>query len=78
MAASIVTTATSLEGQVLETVGKLQLAEEAYNVLNPNETVNRVSISPNIETGEISLTINLPITSTVVAGSITSTAATYL
>lgn len=78
MAASVATTAPTLEGQVLETVGNLQLAEAAFNAANPNNTVNRVTISPNIDGGEITFTVSLPILSTVVGGALTSTVAAYL
>lgn len=78
MAAAIVTIATTLEGQVLEVIGKLQLAEEVYNVANPTTQVNRVSIAPNIDTGEISLSVSLPMVTTVVGSAITNTAATYI
>ena len=78
MAVPIVTTATTLEGQVLEVAGKLQIAEEAYNLANPNETVNRVSVTPNIEAGEVSITVILPMTNSIGAGSATQTVTPYV
>lgn len=78
MAASITTTATTLEGQVLEVAGKLQIAEEVYNLANPNATVNRVTVTPNIEAREISISVTLPIANTIGAGTATQTVAAYV
>jgi hypothetical protein len=78
MAAAIVTTATTLEGQALEVIGKLQQLEATYNIANPNTPVNRASISPNIENSEVSLTVTLPTTLAVSGGTYTETVVAYL
>jgi hypothetical protein len=78
MAATFTTTATNLEGQALEIAARLQLGEQTYNTANPDTPVNRVTISPSIETGEVSITINLPAALTNAGGAITQTATAYL
>jgi hypothetical protein len=78
MAASITTTGTSLEAQCAECLGNLELLEQAYNDANPNTQINRVSIIPNPEQGEITYSVTLPANMTVVGGALTQTVTTYL
>lgn len=62
MANSIVTTATTLEGQAFEIAQALQKAEEALT------DVNQTTIDPNIEELTVTLSITLPISFTTAAG----------
>lgn len=78
MAAAFVTTAGSLEGQLLEIALKMELAEQAYNTANPNTPVNRISLSPNVETSEITISVTLPVVTSGVGAAITQTVANYL
>ena len=78
MSAAITTTAITLEGQAVEVLSKLQQAEKAYSVANPNTPENRVSISPNVEANEITFSVTLPATFSVVGGAITQTSTAYL
>lgn len=78
MATAIVTTATTLEGQMLELATKGQLEEVEYNDANPNNTVNRITISPNIEAGTVNISIDLPITITSSGNTLVVSAAPYL
>lgn len=78
MTASIVTTGNTLEAQAVEVLSQLQVAERAYSIANPNTPENRVSIAPNIEGNEITFSVTLPATFSVVGGAITQTATAYL
>ena len=73
MAAAITTTATTLEGQAIEVLGKMQEAEAADPAAD-----NRVQINPDTENGQITATVVLPITFSVSGGSISQTVQEYL
>ncbi|MFM2430712.1 MAG: hypothetical protein RLZZ511_1925 [Cyanobacteriota bacterium] len=78
MAAAIVTTATTLEKQLIEVAQAVENAERAYNVANPNTPVNNVSVALDQEGGAISVSINLPSTVSAAAGVVSMTPDTYL
>jgi hypothetical protein len=75
MAASVTLSANSLEGQIFEACRKLQELEFAV----PEETrPNNITLAPDLEAGQISITITLPITLSGSGGSMTLSAGTYL
>lgn len=78
MAASIATTALTLEGQILQTATRLQLAELAYNTANPDTPVNNVVIASDVEAGTVTITATLPATFSDDAGALKATADAYL
>lgn len=78
MAASTATTATSLEGQALQIATRLQIAEQAYNIANPETPVNNVTITTDVENGLLTIAMSLPVVTTEVSGAITNTAIAYL
>lgn len=78
MAASTATTATTLEGQALQTALRLQLAEQAYNIANPETPVSNVTITTDVENGLLTVAMTLPVVTTELAGAVTNTAAAYL
>jgi len=59
MAAAITTTSTTLEGQALEVARALQQAELA--VTPATARPNRITLTPNLEDGEITIALTLPI-----------------
>ncbi|WP_413176515.1 hypothetical protein [Anabaena azotica] len=65
MAASVTTTATTLEGQVFECVQKLQLAEQA---ITTEPIPNNVTIAPDVDNLSVTLTVTLPMTFAVGTG----------
>ena len=72
------TTATTAEGQALQIASRLQIAEAAYNIANPETPVNNVTISTDIEANLLLITMSLPITVSEVSGTLTSTTVPYL
>lgn len=73
MAASITTTATTLEGQALEIVREIQVAEKAKG-----EEFNNVVIQPDIESGTISISMILPASFGGTGGGFSMTVTEYL
>jgi hypothetical protein len=78
MAASTATTAATLEGQALQVATRLQLAEQTYNIANPETPVNNVTITSDIEAGTVTVAMTLPATISEANGAITATALAYL
>lgn len=78
MAATVVLTATTLEAQILEIATKGQVAESNYNSLNPDDTVNRISITPDLENGNVQISISIPVTLSSAGDDLVLTAATYM
>ena len=76
MAASVTTTATTLEGQAFEIAQRLQTLELASS---GDPIPNQVTIDPDFEAGTIAISITLPISYTTGAGGVMNvTAGTYL
>lgn len=78
MAASVATTATTLEAQLLQTATRVQIAERAYNVANPDTPVNNVTIATDAEAGTVTITATLPATFSDSAGALQATVDAYL
>ena len=79
MASAITTTATTLEGQLLEIINAVQIAE-LNSARNPNNT-NAVPVATfNSETNVFNATISLPVSAQVSTtdGKLEVMAATYL
>jgi hypothetical protein len=75
MAAAITTTATTLEGQLLEVAGAMQAAELAV----PEETrPDNVQILPDAESGTITVSVNMEAAFSASGGEISFTAVPYL
>jgi hypothetical protein len=75
MAASISTTATTLEGQIFELCRELQELELAV----PADTrPDNITIAPDIEALQVAITLTLPITLGGSGANIVMTAASYL
>ncbi|KAM3099557.1 hypothetical protein ACKFKG_03200 [Phormidesmis sp. 146-35] len=75
MAAAITTTATSLEGQLVEVVRAIEAAEKAV----PETTrENRVSITLDVDNGRISISSTLNATISGSGGQIVFAPVTYL
>jgi hypothetical protein len=76
MAASVETTATTLEGQLFEIANRVQLAELAQ----PVETrPNNIQVALDTENGTISITFSAPATFTIgAAGQLVASPAPYL
>ncbi|NET38556.1 MAG: hypothetical protein F6K19_42275 [Cyanothece sp. SIO1E1] len=72
MAASVATTATTLEGQALEIAREMQVLESAQG------TENRVAINTDIENNQATITIVLPVNLEGTGGALQLTAGTYL
>jgi hypothetical protein len=78
MAAAFTTTATTLEGQVLELARQLQAGEQAFNTANPNTPVNNATLTPDLEGQTIAIAINLPIAVSGTGNQLTVAATPYL
>lgn len=79
MAASITTTATTLEGQLIEVAQAIEVRERAYNTANPTlPQVNNVSLSLDPENAQIAVSINLAATVTGTGGSVSMAPVAYL
>lgn len=75
MAAAITTTATSLEGQLVEVVRAIEAAEKAV----PETTrENRVSVGLDVDNGRISISATLNAVISGSGGQITFAPVTYL
>ncbi len=75
MAAPITTTATTLEGQVLEVARSLQELE--LNI-PPDNRPNNVSIAPDFEALTVTISITLPIVLSGTGNQVSFAAGTYL
>lgn len=75
MAASITTTATTLESQLLEVAGAIQEGELA---LPEADRPDNVQILPDAENGTISVTVTLGAVFSSTGGDVTFTAIEYL
>lgn len=73
MAAAITTTATTLEGQLLEIVQTMQIAEN-NSATNPNGS-NFVTGTINTDTENFTGTFNIPVTPAIGAGGVATYAA---
>lgn len=83
MAATATLTATSLEGQVVETLREMQQAEDAWIAAGlalptPVTRPRRVTATPNLVAGTITYSVTMPITTTDNANGYTIVAAPYL
>lgn len=79
MASAYTPDATTLEGQILESFQKLQELELAYNAANPEEEpLNNAQIAIDAETGNVTLTIALPVSIAVAEGGFEVTALPYV
>lgn len=78
MAASVPTTATTLEAQALQVATRLQLAEQAYNIANPDTPVNNITIATDVEAGTVTINLTMPVTVSDLDGTIQATANAYL
>lgn len=76
MSAAITTTATTLEGQVLEVMLALQALEVAQTTADND--LNRTTLAPDTEANEIALAVTLPVSLSGASGAITYTATEYL
>lgn len=76
MAASITTTATTLEGQMLEVALAIQ-AKEALTV-NTTGAVNNLQVTVDVEGGSVSIVSTLPATFTSSGGSLQVVPTAYL
>lgn len=73
------TTAVTAEGQALQIGARLQLAEQAYNLANPDLTpLNNVTIATDSEANTVTVTMVIPVSITETLGALTSTAVAYL
>ncbi|NET40046.1 MAG: hypothetical protein F6K19_50230 [Cyanothece sp. SIO1E1] len=72
MAASVATTATTLEGQALEIAREMQVLESDQGA------ENRVAINTDIENGQATITIVLPVSLGGDGGALELTAGSYL
>lgn len=75
MAAAFTTTATTLEGQILELVREAQQAELA---IPADERPNNVTIAVDFEALQATLTVTIPITMSDTSSGIIVNAGTYL
>ena len=78
MAAAITTTATTLEGQLIEVVRELEELEIAIPAAQKTAENQRLSISTDFDNALVSIAIALPVTVGGTGGAITVTAAAYL
>lgn len=78
MAASQATTATTLEAQALQVATRLQLAEQAFNIANPDTPVNNVTIANDVEAATVTIAITLPVTISDLDGTLQAAATPYL
>jgi uncharacterized protein YqgV (UPF0045/DUF77 family) len=78
MAAPITTTATSLEGQLVEVIQAIEAAERAYNTANPAATKNQVSLSVDPEGATIAGSFSLGCLVTGAGGTLNFATVAYL
>jgi hypothetical protein len=78
MAAPITHTATTLEGQLVETLQALEGLEKTYNAANPAATKNQVSISVDPEVGSISGSFTLGCVVSGAGGNLSFATTAYL
>lgn len=76
MAASVTTASTTLEAQLLEIAGEVQVLEQTQST--DELPLNNCQIDFDLEEGTVSITAILPITYAVVAGNVSIEAGTYL
>lgn len=77
MAAAIVTTATTLEGQLFEIVGAMQSQEVTKAAADPNFSP-LVTLATDAEGGTITVAATLPATVASTAGTVSFTPTAYL
>lgn len=75
MSAAITTTSTHLPGQLFEVAEAMQSAEL---LVSEENRPNRISIAPDLEALEVTITVTLPLTMDGGANKITLTASDYL
>jgi hypothetical protein len=79
MAAAITTTATTLEGQLIEVAQAIEVKERAYNTANPTLTqVGSVSLSLDPENAVISVSVNMAATVSGTGGAVSMSPTAYL
>ena len=79
MAAPITSTATSLEGQLIEVAQAIEVKERAYNTANPNLAQARsVALSLDPENGRISVSIAMAATVSGSGGAVSMSPTVYL
>lgn len=83
MAATVVTTASTLEGQALEVIRELVQAEDAWVAAGlaletPETRQRRFTLTPNFTAGTISISGTLPIAFDDAVDGLVITASTYL
>lgn len=78
MAAAITTTATTLEGQLLEVAREIEELENAILEANQSETNQRLTLAVDPATETVTISVALPVTVGGAGGALTFTAAAYL
>lgn len=68
----------SLEHQVTYLLVKLAVAENQYNAANPNNVVERISISPNYDNNTFSYSGTFAMSATAAGGTIVTGVLNYL
>jgi DUF4097 and DUF4098 domain-containing protein YvlB len=76
MAAAITTTSTTLEAQLLEIAGNVQVTEAAQSTADVE--LNNCQIDYDLEAGTVSISVILPITVAMNAGKLEMSASEYL
>lgn len=79
MAAAITTTATTLEGQLIEVAQAIETRERAYNTANPTlAQAQSVSLALDPENAVISVSVNMAATVSGTGGSVSMAPTAYL
>ena len=60
----------NIEQQVAYLLAKMSDAETAYNLANPNATIDRVQFAPNYDDNSLTVGVLLPLTTTNPAGKV--------
>jgi hypothetical protein len=76
MAASVTTTSSTFEAQLLEIAGNLQVLEAAQSTVDAE--LNNVQIDYDLEVGTVAIAAVLPITTSMNAGNLQMTVQEYL
>jgi hypothetical protein len=78
MAAAITTTATTLEGQLIEIAQAIEVKERAYNTANPATPVGSVSLALDPENAVISVSVSMAATVSGTGGAVSMSPTAYL
>lgn len=68
----------NFEQQVQWCINRLASLESTYNAANPNNTIERVTVTPNYDTNAVASTINLQLSASAVTSTIVEGVQAYL